>query len=61
MKYIAVYLVIQLTINLFPMYASGKKFQLLSTHLQADGKVGIRERQLSEIKEKLLQIQLMLF
>ncbi len=32
-----------------------EKNQLLSTHLQADGKVGIRERQLSEIKEKLLQ------
>lgn len=40
---------------LFEGVFNGKKFQLLSTHLQADGKVGIRERQLSEIKGKLLQ------
>jgi len=31
-----------------------KKFQLLTTHLQADGKPGIRERQLDEIRRKLL-------
>lgn len=31
-----------------------KKFQLLTTHLQADGKEGIRERQLDEIRNKLL-------
>ncbi|MDD3195868.1 MAG: sphingomyelin phosphodiesterase [Paludibacter sp.] len=32
----------------------GKKFQLLTTHLQADGKPGIRERQLEEIRQQLL-------
>jgi len=33
---------------------NNKKFQLLNTHLQADGKEGTRERQLHEISTRLL-------
>lgn len=40
---------------LFEGIFNGKKFQLVTTHLQADGKEGIRERQLAEIRNLLLQ------
>ena len=39
---------------IFEGHFNEKKFQLLTTHLQADGKPGIRERQLDEIRKKLL-------
>jgi endonuclease/exonuclease/phosphatase family metal-dependent hydrolase len=40
---------------LFEGVFNGRKFQLITTHLQADGKEGIRERQLDAIKRDLLE------
>lgn len=40
---------------LFEGVFNGKKFQLVTTHLQADGKAGIRERQLDVINRELLE------
>ncbi len=39
---------------LFEGWYNNKKFQLVTTHLQADGKEGVRERQLHEINSNLL-------
>lgn len=40
---------------LFEGVFNGKKFQLVTTHLQADGREGIRERQLDAINRQLLE------